>query len=111
MPIGDYLPVPKPVHGRRKKTARQRGAISDKVRKSVEARSQDRCERCGKNKSAVMTLEMAHITRRWAIDGETTAKDLVRLCGPSTDSGTCHHWVDYTREGREWMKEFQKSIK
>ncbi|MDF2684780.1 MAG: hypothetical protein K0R47_5970 [Brevibacillus sp.] len=93
-----------------KKTAKQRGAISPVVRRKVEIRSNDCCERCGKHKSAVWTLEMAHITRRWAIQGETTANDLVRLCGPSSDSSTCHHFADYTREGREWLQDFQRRM-
>ena len=103
--------VPKPQHKRNSKTAKQRGSISPSVRREVEIRSRDCCERCGKHKSQVWTLEMAHITRRWKIEGKTTAQDLVRLCGPSTDSTTCHHFVDYTKEGREWMEQFQLTLK
>jgi hypothetical protein len=109
----EYLPYTKEqqvTKKRSKKTAKQRGSISPAVRREVEIRSNDCCERCGKHKSAVWTLEMAHITRRWAIQSETTANDLVRLCGPSSDSSTCHHFADYTREGREWMKQFQHTI-
>jgi ribosomal protein S14 len=103
-------PAPKVKHKRNKPTAKQRGSISHKVRAEVEKRSGNRCERCGKYRSAVWTLEMAHITRRWAQDGLTTANDLVHLCGPSTNSGTCHHFADYTRAGREWLKQFQNHL-
>ena len=105
-----YNPAPKPSHPRVKKTAKQRGQIRPSVRREVEIRSGDKCERCGKHKSAVWTLEMAHITRRWLIQGETTAHDLARLCGPSTDSSTCHHYVDYTADGREWLKRFGERL-
>jgi len=107
----DYRPVPKPAHKRSAKTSKQRGSISPAVRKEVETRSGDRCERCGKHKSQVWALEMAHITRRWKVEGATTANDLARLCGPSTDSTTCHHFADYTAEGRAWLKEFGESLK
>jgi hypothetical protein len=106
-------PVPKPnkaSHKRNKPRLRDRGRVRPEVREEVEIRSGDRCERCGKHKSEVWTLEMAHITRRWKIE-ETTAKDLVRLCGPSTDSSTCHHYADYSKIGRDWLQAFQKTLR
>lgn len=106
-----FNPCPKPTYKRNKPTTKQRGQIKPAVRREVEIRSGDCCERCGKHKSQVWTLEMAHITRRWAIEGETTANDLVRLCGPSTDYSTCHHFADYTREGREWLREFGERLR
>lgn len=102
--------VPKPSHKRNKPTAKQRGAISSSVRQQVNIRSRDRCERCGKHISNVWTLEQAHIKRRWAMEGKCTANDLVRLCGPSSNSSTCHHFADYTRAGREWLVEFQTKL-
>lgn len=96
--------VPKPSHKRNKPTRKQRGAISPSVRKKVNERSNNRCERCGKHRSSVMTLENAHITRRLDIEVKTTENDLIRLCGPSTQSGTCHWWVESTREGKNWLR-------
>lgn len=117
----EYRPVPKPNHSKVDKpqkinhkrggmTAKQRGSISPSARKEVEVRSRDCCERCGKHSSQVWTLEMAHIERRWKSEGRITAHDLVRLCGPSTDSTTCHHWADYTRDGRDWLLMFQSKL-
>lgn len=113
MTIGDYNPVPKPNHKRNKPTRKQRGEISASVRSKVNERSKDRCERCGKHKSSVWTLENAHITRRMDIKEKTTEDDLIRLCGPSTQSGTCHHWVESTREGKNWLRSLKglESIK
>lgn len=103
-------PAPKPQHKRGKKTAKQRGSIPARVRREVDIRSNDSCERCGKHRLAVWTLEKAHISRRWRMEGECTANDIVNLCGPSTDSSTCHHWADYTREGRQWMEQFKRLL-
>lgn len=105
-----FYPQPKRSFPRNKPTAKQRGAISSSVREEVNKRSQDKCERCGKHKDSVWTLEQAHIARRWTMDSKCTANDLVRLCGPSSDSSTCHHFADYTRIGREWMEEFQTKL-
>jgi hypothetical protein len=108
----EYRPQPKKVtHIRITKTAKQRGSISPSVRKEVEIRSADRCERCGKHKSTVWTLENAHIQRRWKSEVQITANDIVRLCGPSTDSRTCHHWADYTKVGREWLLQFGEKLR
>lgn len=109
MPIGDYLPVPKPMHGRRKKTARQRGAVSKEVYAEAWEYAGGRCERCGKNGYEAWTLEAAHVERRWKSGQEgITAADIAILCGPSTDGSTCHHFADYTSEGRKWLLERRK---
>lgn len=94
-------------HKRIKPKWRLNGNPTAKDRKEVRQRSGDRCERCGRHKSAVMRLEMAHIVRR-SKGGPGRPWNLLHLCGPATDSRTCHHWVDYTREGKEWALEFQK---
>lgn len=102
--------VDKPSYKRNSLTAKQRGSIPSKVRKEVDERSNNSCERCGKHRHAVWTLEKAHIRRRWQMEGKCTAKDIVNLCGPSSDSSTCHHFADYTREGREWLEQFGKKM-
>jgi hypothetical protein len=106
--------VPKPNFPRNKKTQRQRGAISPKVAREVDERAGGRCERCGWQPGNYdptghkMRLERAHITRRWKLS-ETTADDLLLLCGPSTNSKTCHAWADHTSEGREYLRLLQPS--
>jgi hypothetical protein len=92
-----------------KPTQKQMGAISAKVRMTVNNRSAEtgypRCEGCHKNKSACWTLENAHVEGRRSISHKTTEYDLLRLCGPSTDSGTCHHFVESTKQGKQYMKD------
>lgn len=103
--------VPKPSHNRSDKlTQKQMGAIRNKYRKKVNARSDDLCEGCGKHKLSCWTLENAHIDGRGVIDHMTTDLDLLRLCGPSTQSGTCHHWVTVTRMGRNYMQDQRERL-
>lgn len=74
--------------------ARQRGAISTKVRKQLHDRSGGLCERDGCRHKAV---HAAHIERRWKLQ-KTTVDDLLHLCLG------CHYWADNTGSGREWLK-------
>lgn len=109
----EYLPYSKEqqlASKRVKHTQRQLGDISPAVRAKVNERSGDFCERCGKHKLTCWTLENAHVDGRRVIGHKTTEYDLARLCGPSTKSGTCHHWVTSTREGHEWMKSFRERL-
>lgn len=88
-----------------------KGKIRKSVRDIVNARTifapVGCCERCKKNRHGYMRLELAHIDSRNFIEHKTTDTDLLRLCGPSTDSTTCHYWVDSLQIGFEWMKEQQ----
>ena len=96
---------------RMKHTQKQLGMIRNKYRKKVNHRSQDYCEGCQRHKLSCMTLENAHIDGRGTIDHLTTDHDLLRLCGPSTESGTCHHWVHSSEDGKAWMVEQQKRLR
>lgn len=92
-----FNPVPKSkqLHKLRiKPTARQRGAVSTKVRQQLYERSKGYCERCGRRKQ----LQAAHVTRRWKIEGRTTVDDLIHLCVD------CHIWADNTAAGRQWLR-------
>lgn len=112
MPIGDFNPVPKARHRRRSKTAKQRGQVNKVVYAEALKRSGGLCERCGRSGWQAWTLEAAHVERRWRYGQEgVTAADIVILCGPSTDSRTCHHWADCTREGREWLLNKREEIR
>jgi len=88
-----FNPVPKPNFPRRKPTAKQRGAVTTKVRQQLYERSGGYCERCGYSGQ----LQAAHVTRRWKIEGRTTVNDLLHLCVK------CHIWADNTAEGRAWL--------
>lgn len=101
-----FNPVPKPSYRRRKPTSKMRGRIKPEVYQSALERSGGRCERCGK----VGELQAAHLIRRWKIEGETTVNDIAMLCGPSVNTGTCHNWIDYTSEGREWAEEYRRKL-
>lgn len=100
MPTFTLNACPKPSHKRNKPLARQRGAISPKIRKQLKERSGGACERSSCGNEAV---HAAHITRRWKLQ-ETTVKDLLHLCI------ACHTYADTTREGREWLEEFRMKL-
>lgn len=91
-----------------------KGKITQKVRDIVNARTifapVGCCERCKNNRHGYMRLELAHIDSRNFIEHKTTENDLLRLCGPSTDSTTCHYWVDSCNDGFEWMKDQQHKL-
>ncbi|RXZ84456.1 HNH endonuclease [Paenibacillaceae bacterium] len=104
MPVGELRSVPKPKFKRSKKTAKQRGKVSADVYAEALERSGARCERCGKGGYQVWTLEGAHAQRRWKYGQEgVRSADIIMLCGPQTQSGTCHHWADSTTQGRAWL--------
>ncbi len=96
--VTEHNPCPKPSHKRNKPTAKMRGNISPSTRKKVAERSQGSCERCGNR-----AVHMCHIERRWKLT-KTTEKDLIHGCI------VCHSWFDSTKEGREWMLDFQKKL-
>lgn len=105
-----FNPQPKPKTRRFKPTTKMRGRISPEVYQVAYERSGGCCERCGKAGSQEYgTLQCAHLVRRWKLD-ETTANDVAMLCGPSVNTGTCHNWIDYTKEGRMWAEEFRKQL-
>ncbi|OXL83151.1 hypothetical protein BCV73_08720 [Paenibacillus sp. SSG-1] len=101
-----FNPAPKPTSRRLKPTTKMRGRITPDVYQTALERAQGRCERCGK----IGHLEAAHLIRRWKIEGSTTANDIAMLCGPVVNTGTCHNYVDYTREGREWAEQYRQQL-
>lgn len=102
--------VPKPKHSRNKPTAKMRGRITPAVYYAAYERSGGCCERCGKyGNPDYGTLQCAHLVRRWKLD-QTTVNDVAMLCGPSVNTGTCHNWVDCTREGRVWAEDFRQRL-
>jgi 5-methylcytosine-specific restriction endonuclease McrA len=77
-----------------KPTQKQKGAISNNVRKVVQERSNGVCERCGSQRAT----QMAHIIGRKHIEHVTTEKDLLHLCV------SCHIWLDQTEEGIKFKR-------
>ncbi|MET3700155.1 hypothetical protein SAMN05877753_12211 [Bacillus oleivorans] len=94
--------VPKPRHKRRVPKRGNLTKITQKVRKEVLRRSGGKCERCGK--SQAYSFEMAHLKQASQGGSGSEPWNVALLCGPSVNSDTCHHFADYTAEGREWRK-------
>lgn len=101
-------------HNRGSKTAKERGRITPEVYEKVLIRSSGCCELCGRGRSDIWDgwdLQAAHIIRRWNIGQEgTTETEVMMLCGPSTQSGTCHWWVDSRKEGKQVAQEWRRIL-
>ena len=102
-------PVPKPQHKRRKPKRGQLTKITKQVRDEVLRRSEGYCERCGRNRNTVM--EMGHLVQASQLGRGDDPTNIVLLCGPSTNTGTCHNFADYTSAGREWRMAKRKELK
>lgn len=91
---------PKPKHRRLKPKRGSQTKITAKVRQEVLRRSNSCCERCGRHSS--WGMEMAHCLSAAKGGKGSEAYNVILLCGPSIQNGTCHFFADHTREGREW---------
>jgi hypothetical protein len=105
----EYTPVPKPSYKRGKPRRGQFTRITQKVRQEVIRRSNGHCERCGR--SQAYSFEMAHLINASQGGSGSEFWNVALLCGPSVNSGTCHHWADYTQEGRSWRLSFRERLK
>lgn len=103
------VPTPKPSHKRRAPKRGDKTKITPKVREEVLRRSNWCCERCGKHSS--WGMEMAHLLSAGKGGSGSEPWNIVLLCGPSVNSGTCHNFADYTKEGREWRKRKREELK
>jgi hypothetical protein len=101
--------VPKPRHNRRVPKRWQRTKITRRVRQEVLERSGGACERCGRTQA--YAFECAHLINASQLGSGREPWNVVLLCGPKVNTGTCHQWVDETREGREWKQRKREELK
>lgn len=103
-------PVPKinPNHKRRVPKRGNLTKITKSVRREVLRRSEGKCERCGRTNA--YAFEMAHLQQASQLGPGNEPANIVLLCGPSVNSGTCHHFADYTAKGREWRMQKRKEL-
>src|SRR5690625_3271663 len=100
---------PKPNHKRRLTKRGTRTRITQKARNEVYDRVGYRhCERC--KRSQAYAFEVAHLQQASQLGSGDDPANLVLLCGPSVNSGTCHWWIDSTKEGRAWAMEKRKEL-
>ncbi|MFD2658567.1 HNH endonuclease [Gracilibacillus thailandensis] len=100
--------VPKPQHKRRVPKRGQITKITKKAREEVIRRSGWKCEKCGRTSS--YAFEVAHLQSAAHLGSGNDPSNLILVCGPSVNSGTCHNWLDYTQEGREWRKQKKREL-
>lgn len=101
-------PAPKPNHKRRVPKQKNRTRITNKVRREVLRRSEGKCERCGR--STAYAFEMAHLQQAGNCGLGNDPANIVLLCGPSVNTGTCHNFADYTAEGRAWRMKKREEL-
>lgn len=101
-------PVPKPSFRRLKPKRGNKTRITQVVRNEVWERSNGCCERCGKSRA--YAFEMAHLVQASQGGRGDDPANIVLLCGPSVNTGTCHNFADYTAEGRKWRMNKRKEL-
>jgi hypothetical protein len=101
----EYNPVAKPSHRRNKPKRGRHTAITDKCSNEVKRRASEpgwlECERCGCS-NPQYRFERAHLVNASQYGEGGQPWNIALLCGPKTQTGTCHQWADETREGHEW---------
>lgn len=102
------FPKVNPNHKRRIPKRRNITRITKEVRKEVLERSKGNCERCGRSRS--YAFEMAHLISASDLGSGSDPANVVLLCGPSVNTGTCHNFADYTAKGRKWRMQKRKEL-
>ena len=100
--------VPKINPNHRRRVPKNRTKITQKVRREVLERSESKCERCGRTRA--YAFEMAHLVQASHGGRGDQPWNVALLCGPSTNSNTCHNFADYTAKGREWRVQKRKEL-
>ncbi|MDH2334255.1 hypothetical protein [Paenibacillus polymyxa] len=92
-----------------KRVKKKRGnhtAITSAVREEVDRRASEHtgyvvCERCGVSRPALW-FEKAHLVNASQYGSGSEPWNIANLCGPRSESGTCHQFADDTAAGRAW---------
>jgi len=95
-------------HKRIKPLRRNITRITKEVSDEVLRRSEGKCERCGRSRA--YAFERAHLVQASQGGSGSDPANIVLLCGPSVNKGTCHWFADSTAEGREWRKAKRKEL-
>lgn len=68
MPVGDFNPVPKPRYKRHRKTANQRGQVTEDVYATAWERTGHRCERRWHGNFEALLLVTRYVEEIWEIN-------------------------------------------
>lgn len=100
------LSVPKPTKHKRKSPKRkERGRIKPATYKRIYERDNGQCVLCGTTRG----LEAHHVRYR-SQGGSGEEHNLTLLCGPSTQSGTCHWKAHSSKEVRQQLEERMRAL-
>lgn len=109
-----FNPVSKPSHERNKQKRGKHTAITDKCSTEVHRRSgdhtgRDTCELCG-TVSPRNWFERAHIVNASQYGSGGEPWNIALVCGPKTETGTCHQIIDETRLGKRIKEQKQLEL-
>lgn len=106
MTMFTYNPVPKKCkHKRRTPKRKERGRIKPAVYQKVFARDNGQCVICGTTRG----LEAHHVRYR-SQGGTGEEHNLALVCGPSTQSGTCHYKAHSNKEVRQQLEDYMRGL-
>lgn len=93
-------PAKRVEHNRGKAKQKDRTAITPRVAEEVHRRADGACEICGRRPLGTLDdrLELAHLIQRGQQGSGRIPWNIAALCGPSTQSGTCHWKIDSRRK-------------
>ncbi|MDQ0091628.1 hypothetical protein J2T12_005068 [Paenibacillus anaericanus] len=99
-----FNPVSKPDYERNKPKRGKHTAITDKCSTEVHRRSSElngciTCELCGTT-SPRIRFERAHLVNASQYGSGNEPWNIADVCGPKTDTGTCHQIIDETALGK-----------
>lgn len=103
------IPKINPNHKRRVPKRSSITKITNKVRNEVIDRSEHKCERCGR--TSAYAFEMSHLIQASHGGRGDDPANVVLLCGPSVNTGTCHNFADYTAAGKDWRMKKREELR
>ncbi|MBP1907801.1 hypothetical protein J2Z32_004490 [Paenibacillus turicensis] len=106
--------VPKPNFGRNKQKRGKHTEITDKCSREVHRRSSeqtgvDTCELC-KTTRPRNWFERAHIVNASQYGSGSEPWNIALVCGPKTETGTCHQIIDETALGKRIKEQKQREL-
>lgn len=110
----ELRPAPKPEHGRNKSKRGDHTKITNKVRNEVNRRASEKheyimCEWCGCSRPS-MRFEKAHLDNASQYGSGGEPWNIANLCGPKTETGTCHQIADETAAGKVMKRVLKRKL-
>lgn len=103
--FGELNAAPKPKHARRTPKRKERGRIKPATYQRVFERDGGKCVLCGTTRG----LEAHHVKFRSAL-GTGEEHNLAMVCGPATQSTTCHAKAHSSKQVRRQLEDYMRAL-